>query len=528
MLSDTETGGRREGAILLALAIVTGTWFRFWGLGRPTLWLDEFVTNWITSAGSWGELWERSTSYAATPPLFFAVERVVRAIAGLNELAMRLPAATFDIAAMLVLFGLVRELAGVRAGGGAALLFAWNTTMVYHARMARPYSLAVLLATMSVWSFWRAVERPDRIGSWVMFVVTAAGLLYTQFVFAPLLLLPFGWSVFVGLRGGRAVLARTIAALAAIGLVCWPLQSQLARLWDDRELLAWGSAAAGADRVAQFFQPGAVLVAVSAGLLAALVGRVLGRDQFVGLENAAPEQGSRIKSLAILFAWFAVPMISMWLASAWLHPTLSETRYLVTAAPPCCAILAVLVSWVRPAFVRLLIVAAYLLATPQVAQIREIATQGHATLVTYDLRPALVKLDREVAATDLVLIRSGLVESTLLDRRWGDRKLHSYLGCPLAPFYLTRPMRFFAVPDHGSQRELATHLSGLIAETASNGGRVWVVSHDGYGAGQPAAESVDRLLRQAGWQLQQAEFLGGELVLVFVRLAATHSGPDGS
>jgi hypothetical protein len=175
----------------------------------------------------------------------------------------------------------------------------------------------------------------------------------------------------------------------------------------------------------------------------------------------------------------------------------------------------------------MLVLFLYLGASPEIDQIREFMRQGYATLVTYDYRPALQKLARESKSVDLVLLRSGMSEQRLLDQRWSDQRFHGYLGAPLSEITLSTELNFRVLPDHWSDQEIARQLHDLLIETARQGGSVWVICHDGLGAGNPVYESLGALLRRRGWTLVEAQFLEGELVAVYrVARQETGTAPD--
>ncbi|MGL4460824.1 MAG: glycosyltransferase family 39 protein [Planctomycetia bacterium] len=495
----------------LAAALCLGAWMRLAGLGQPTLWLDEFVTLWQASAPTWGEFWIRSTGYAATPPLFAAVARLMVLGFGPSEWSLRLPAALFDLAALALTACFVRRLAnaagrcGVCAGGIAAILYACDTTLVYHARCARPYGLAMFFAVASTWLAWEAAPAARRRWLlWTAYAASVAGLLATQFLFAPVVAFHFVWLVADQKR--RRFLGPWGAAVASAALACSPLAGQFSRLWNDRASLAWATAEPKLERLLEFFHPGAWVGVALVFWLAAMLAR----------RKASPPPTD---AAVFLIGWFAVPAALMFAAATLLSPTLLETRYVLYLALPAVGLSAFLLAAIEPSPARWTAVGLFLAATVFPAQFREIATKGHATLVTYDYRPALEKLKDAGRPSDLVLVYPGLVEVRQWSTKKDDARWQSYLAAPVGSFYAGgfTATATAVVPETADREPLRQAVGPTLATAAERKGAVWFLAHAGYGRVQEVAPAVDGMLASAGWKRASVDQSGGVLLMRYER-----------
>ena len=132
--------------------------FRLGGLTHQSLWFDEGYTLNLVSVDSFHSFLDLFGSYTSSEhlqPLYYFLMFGWTRIAGLSDVALRLPSALFSIGSGLCLYAMLRLLA-TRAAGARALLgigvFSMSSYSVYYAQEARPYaciqffSFLVLLA----------------------------------------------------------------------------------------------------------------------------------------------------------------------------------------------------------------------------------------------------------------------------------------------------------------------------------------------------------------------------------------------
>ena len=121
------------------------------------------------------------------PPLYFLILHfwVKLPLGGDLVLRMRLLSVLFALAATVA----VDLLWARRLPAGARLWFLalWTSSpcLLLYCRMARSYSLQLLVTTLAAYALWRLMERPERRASWTYAVTYAAALalvLYTHYL----------------------------------------------------------------------------------------------------------------------------------------------------------------------------------------------------------------------------------------------------------------------------------------------------------------------------------------------------------
>lgn len=147
------------GALVLGLAVATRAYrLTYWPLAG-----DEFFT--ITDS--------RVLAFKGKPLLFWLNHYLVDPLLGLDVLGVRLLPAVFGILGILFLFWAGRRLWGDGAGLSAALLAVFSPWHLYLSQYARYYSLAFLLAAITIVAFWLAYREDS--GPWLVAGVVSAG-----------------------------------------------------------------------------------------------------------------------------------------------------------------------------------------------------------------------------------------------------------------------------------------------------------------------------------------------------------------
>ena len=137
---------------LLALLLAVAAWLRLWGLGSLSLQVDEgvqalAVEGWLRSGLPIlpsGAVYQRSIP-------FMALQALAANGLGLDEFALRLPAALFGVAAVAVTFALASSLFDRRVAWMAAIfiaLSAWEIELSRYARFYTAFQASYLLALL--------------------------------------------------------------------------------------------------------------------------------------------------------------------------------------------------------------------------------------------------------------------------------------------------------------------------------------------------------------------------------------------
>jgi hypothetical protein len=176
---------RAGGALLLLIPLAIAAFLRLDRLGVPSLWLDEILGYQFTGSSAARPWLSWLIGFDAEHgPLYYATQWLTRFVDP-PEVAARLPAALFGIAAVAMSFRAAKT--ARNPGGGtqwtafvAAALLATSPLHVYYSREARPYALSMLLATCLI-----AALLSSR-ALWPIVLLMVATL-YTSATAAPLL-----------------------------------------------------------------------------------------------------------------------------------------------------------------------------------------------------------------------------------------------------------------------------------------------------------------------------------------------------
>jgi hypothetical protein len=170
--------------LLLGAIVLLAALCRVVGLG-DRLSADEGYSWLVASAPDVAAFFDRLAMYENTPPLFYAL------LAPLpldDEVWIRLPAVAAGVAAVPVLYAIVRPLVGTRAALLGALGLAVAPLHVGFSNYARGFMLAGLGSLLGLWAVARLAQGAPRRWWW-LYALGAALAVYSEY-YAPLFLLP--------------------------------------------------------------------------------------------------------------------------------------------------------------------------------------------------------------------------------------------------------------------------------------------------------------------------------------------------
>ncbi len=184
-----------------------------------SLWYDE-IAAWTSHAAGgpvaiMGSFAEPSNHIAHTLLCWCTVRAFEQSLG--FEIALRLPALLFSLAAIAAMFGLAREVTGPRPAAIAAGLMAVLPVAVLEATEARGYSMMICFSALASWTLLANV-RDERAWRWALYALLCAAGAWTHFVAA---FVPIGHAVWLGWRAirhheiRRAVHGGVALALAA-------------------------------------------------------------------------------------------------------------------------------------------------------------------------------------------------------------------------------------------------------------------------------------------------------------------------
>lgn len=144
---------------------------RLIGIARENFWYDETFTAWISGRLNWADMWQ-AIKGDTHPPVWYLLERIISDVVGQSELTLRLPAAIFGAAAVVVLYFIAREIFPRRVAQAAALLACFMPAALYYSQDARMYPMLaffVLLACLG------AIKE-----NWILLTAGSIGAVYSQ------------------------------------------------------------------------------------------------------------------------------------------------------------------------------------------------------------------------------------------------------------------------------------------------------------------------------------------------------------
>lgn len=175
---------------LIAITIFAAI-LRLSTLGSQSLWYDEAFTPVHVLRAGLGATLHNVLHTENTPPLWYVLEWGVSRVLGTGVVALRLLSALAGIATVPVAWAIGSELQGPptrRAAIVTAALVASSPLFVWYSQEARAYGLLVLVASLALLCFLRALREPSN-GRLVAFALSASLALLTHY-FAVFMLIP--------------------------------------------------------------------------------------------------------------------------------------------------------------------------------------------------------------------------------------------------------------------------------------------------------------------------------------------------
>lgn len=211
-------------ALLVTCVTLAGAVLRFTKLGE-SYWYDEAVTVGLVRS-SLGSMIHALPGTESTPPLYYGIVWVWGRIFGTSEVALRSLSAIIGAAAIPLAAAAGKEFFSKPAGALAGALVAASPFLVWYAQEARAYSLYVMLSTLSLLFFARALKAPSRrrLAWWAL---VSALAIWTEY-FAGFLVAAESLVLLLDRRSRRHV-ALPLLGLAASTAVLIPLVYRQAR-----------------------------------------------------------------------------------------------------------------------------------------------------------------------------------------------------------------------------------------------------------------------------------------------------------
>jgi len=164
--------------VLLALAVLTGAWFRFHALAHKSFWFDEGFSVGVARL-DWPNLLHLLWLREANMALYYVLLKVWLGF-GISEFHVRSLSVVFGLAAIPVIYSLGSRLFGARAGLVAAALLSVNAFHVRYAQEARGYTLLVFMSALCSLLWVRCIEDPEP-RNWWLYTLASVLTVYSHF-----------------------------------------------------------------------------------------------------------------------------------------------------------------------------------------------------------------------------------------------------------------------------------------------------------------------------------------------------------
>ncbi|MBL4890181.1 MAG: glycosyltransferase family 39 protein [Candidatus Lindowbacteria bacterium] len=139
---------QKQSRIILISLVVVAFLIRIWGIGDRETWMDEGFTYLILKDGP----------RHGVPQLYFWIITPFVKMFGMNLFAMRLPSTLFDIAYILLMYGLVSDVFDRKTGIAAATLATFSAYQVYYSQEARSYTLMIVSLLLLVYLMVKQIK----------------------------------------------------------------------------------------------------------------------------------------------------------------------------------------------------------------------------------------------------------------------------------------------------------------------------------------------------------------------------------
>ncbi len=173
----------------LIAILVFGAFLRLGHLNDESLWLDEGITYYNSTALDYAGVWDKTAELDQSPPGYYFIMHTYLNVFGENEFGFRLIPLIFGVLSILFLYLLMAEMFDRESGLISAFLLAANPFHIGFSTESRMYVLLGLFALMGFYFLYKALKS-DGAGwiYWLLFILSCIFGLYTHNFFAFVLL----------------------------------------------------------------------------------------------------------------------------------------------------------------------------------------------------------------------------------------------------------------------------------------------------------------------------------------------------
>jgi Dolichyl-phosphate-mannose-protein mannosyltransferase len=214
----------RVSFVVYGLAVVAALSVWFLAIRAP-LWLDETGSYW-NIAGGFRQIWARSIELNSFPAYYYILW-LTNLLFGSKEIVFRVPSVLAMGATTYVVYRCGRELFSREVALIAAVLFILDRRIVFEAIDVRPYSFALLMTSLAIFSFIRW-SKTNRSLYAAVFGTACAWIFYFHYLFGCIVA---AFAICYLIDRGRAALVEWRQVGIAAGCFALLIIPVCARLW---------------------------------------------------------------------------------------------------------------------------------------------------------------------------------------------------------------------------------------------------------------------------------------------------------
>jgi len=420
----------------LFFIVFAAIFFRLFNITTSSLWTDEISTLWVSSAPTFGAVWERASVTQGMHPAYFIVQHLVLSLLPPSEGVLRGLSCAASIISVFLVFWLAKTIfADDTRALLAAAIFAIHSDSIYYAQEARPYALGIMFALLSQ-IFFLHLKRLPGARSVLPYVLCSVASVYMHYTFASLFIFQNAYVAGAALLRSRGVRLFEDAP----GLKLWiPLQSVCAALvafslphvsglYGMRAAWTWVKDLDGLEAVALF------LSMFDLKMLAAMLG--VGVVFFIFERFSAKDIVCRLgaQPTLLVLLWIVSPFVFVFAASRILNTSFFDPRYMLFAMPAYYLLLANLLDVFRSDVLRTAFPGVYLIIYLGSVSVPAYMDGGSfCRRIPHDWRAALGHIRQNHVPGDGFLMRYGEVKENWIPPP--NQIVQEYVTSPFHSFY---------------------------------------------------------------------------------------------
>lgn len=453
------------------------------------MWVDEYLTWWIVSPPSLGEVIDRALKVPGQSPFYSILVKLFTDLTGVGPFQLRLPSVILGTATLTLVYPLALHiLHDRRVALTSVIVFVLSERLIWHSQSARPYALALLLTTLSFLTFFW-INRSNKPMQQIAYVVVNTLLVYSQFVFS--LVLGVHLITLIVTKGWREICSKTWVTLyICIAVLCIPVGKQLIDLFEKRHVLSWVD---HLDDSNMFVEPFMTLFSMCHPLvflptLAAVLFSGFRRNDLIGMNQQS--------GLRLLWWWLIPPFVLLITTPLLIGIRFFHSRYLLFTYPAAFLLIAWFLNQTkRTDWRKRLPLAAYIASSiifilaPNFTRFGAFSFRNQ-----WDWENAVRIMVASANHQDFVVYRTGLVEADSFATVNTESYLHSYVAWPITA-NLPPGKSFPMVGLPFRLAEQTQNYFSSVQKTAGEYDRVWVI-----GEGALTAFFVEKMLLSPRFQ----------------------------